>query len=755
MKKYGFKSLFFLLIVLPVFQEGLLASDEPGTRLPLPEFSHKSGFYQSAIYLHLSTSIAGADIFYTLDGSEPDPANLNGTTFRYKNMWQQRPNDPAGIFLYDSYKTLVYTSFITISDDYNTPARLANKASSFHNPPDYFPVNPIARGTVVRAITAKAGHPSSQVATHTYFILNRSRYSLPVIAINIPEKYMFDYEKGFYTPGAIFDRWRESNPNSEAGGHSDANYMQRGKEWEYPAHLTFWNSGSTVPDISQDVGIRQHGGYSRAHPMKSLRIYARSEYGKSTLEYPFFPDQEYTQYKRLILRNSGNDNRYTMLRDGLIQRVCRELNFETQDYRPAVVFINGEYWGIHNIRERYDKHYIKRVYGVDEEDLDLLTFKNTVSEGDNLHYNETIDYIEQNGLQGNIHYEYIKTRIDIENFIDYQIANIYSANTDWPGNNIDFWRKRTSSYQSHTPYGHDGRWRWMAYDMDFGFGIGVKSIAEDMMKFATETNGPGWPNPPWSTFLLRSFLENESFTADFVNRFAGLLNTSFRPERVNNLIDEYYEILEPDFPEHIARWKRPLSLRSWYIEVNFMRDFASQRPGHQWGHLMEYFNLDTVSVTLDVSSPEHGYIRINNIDILPSTPGVSKNPWPWRGTWFRGMPVTIEAVPAEGYRFSHWQGTRHAGLPVFSTDPSLTGMITACFEPVGKKVFTVYPNPVPENGTIRLPELMDVFLVNSSGIIVLSGENTLILNLEGIPPGIYILRNRQGWNSKVIITGRQ
>jgi hypothetical protein len=683
----NFTGLFLLL----TFFHGKANSD---TLLPPPQFSHASGFYQGPIALVISTDYPAANIYYTLDGSEPDPANLSGTTFRYKNTWPQKPGDPTGDFLTGIFSTLIYTEPIYILERNYDPNIVSQKASSFNYPPFYIPQAPIAKGTVVRAITARAGFTSSEVVTRTYFILDRSRYSLPVIAISTSEKNLFDYDKGIYTPGARFDKWRENNPDTNADGGKPANYHNRGDEWEYPAHFTFFDRGSGTQALSQDVGIRIHGGWSRSQPMKSLRIYARSDYGESRLNFPFFPEQDYDEYKRLILRNSGNDNPNSMFRDALIQRVCREMNIETMAYRPVVVFLNGEYWGIHNIRERYDRHYLDRVYGIEEGELDLLTGMNWSKEGDNLHYLETIGYIEENGLQDDIHYEYIKTRIDTENFIDYQIANIYSANTDWPANNIDFWRKRTTSYQPHTPYGHDGRWRWMAFDMDFGFGIWGKSPDENVMTFATATDGPGWPNPPWATFLLRSLLENESFAAAFVNRFAGLLNTSFRTERVISLIEEYKSALVPEMPEHIARWKQPVSMdhgaewqwNSWYNQVSFMHNFAIQRPGYQWGHLMEYFDLDTVSITLDVSSAGHGHIRINDIDIVPSTPGVSETPWPWTGTWFSGVPVTLVAVPAEGYMFSHWEGSTGSETPVIYADSLENISVTAHFIPSREKL---------------------------------------------------------------------
>jgi hypothetical protein len=668
-----------LLSILVTFQApGAAPASDP---LPPPAFSHPGGFYDTPFNLIIST-IEGAAIYYTLDGSEPDPENLDGISFQYKNEWVHKPGDTDGELLTCLFFTMQYDSPIPVTDRSGDNDRLSRKASTFYNPPWYFPDSTVFKGTVVKAIAVRAGNEPSPVVTHTYFVHPRARerYTLPVISISTPESHLFDYETGIYTPGAIFDEWRQRNPEREASGGTNANYWQRGDEWEVPARLSFWDTGSNFPDLDQDVGLRVHGGWSRSLPMKSLRIYARNQYGESVLSYPFFPDQDYPEYKRLVLRNSGNDNIYTLFRDALIHRVSGHMNMETQAYRPAVVFLNGEYWGIHNIRERYDKHYFKRVYGIDEEYLELMTGRFTIKEGDGQHYQETLRYIEENSLSHTEHYEYIKTRIDTENFIDYQVANIFASNIDWPGNNIDYWRKRIPEYDPDAGYGHDGRWRWMAFDMDFGFGLYTSPADHNTMEFAAASTDNGWSNPLWSTFLLRSFLENGSFRNNFINRFAGQLNTAFLPSRVDSLISLFSEALKPELPDHFYRWKRPYDMEEWHFHVTHLRNFAKERPGYQWGHLMDYFDLDTVSVTLSVSSPHHGYIRINDIDITPSTPGVAEDPYPWRGTYFSGVPVTFEAVPLEGYRFSHWEGVS-SDLPVITADPSEISMITAHFVP--------------------------------------------------------------------------
>jgi hypothetical protein len=667
-----------LLSLLIIFQApGPVFAAE---RLPGPAFSHPGGFYDTPFNL-IITATEGADIYYTLDGSEPDPENLGGSSFNYKNEWVQKPGDTDGELLTCIFITLKYDSPIPVTDRSAENDRLSRKTSTYFNPPWYFPDSTVFKGTVVKAIAVSDGHEPSPVVTHTYFIhpQARGRFTLPVIAISTPENYLFDYVTGIYTPGVIFDEWRERYPERVASGGTAANYWQRDEEWEIPARLTFWDEGSGFPDLDQDVGIRIHGGWSRSLPMKSLRVYARNQYGESVLSYPFFPDQDHSEYKRLVLRNSGNDNINTLFRDALIQRACNHLKFETQAYRPAVVFMNGEFWGIHNIRERYDKHYFNRVYGIKEESLELISGRFTVKEGDGQHYQETLQYITDNGMSQNEHYEHIKTRIDTESFIDYQLANIFVANVDWPGNNIDYWRKQTAIFDPDAGYGHDGRWRWAMFDTDFGFGL-TSPADHNTMEFAAASTGNVGSNPLWSTFLLRSFLENESFTADFLNRFAGQLNTAFLPSRIDSLISLFSETLKPEMPDHLARWRRPHDMDEWHFHITHLRNFARNRPGYQWGHLMDYFDLDTTSITLDVSSPRHGFIRINDIDITPATPGVSEDPYPWTGTYFNGVPVTFEAVPLEGYRFSHWEGAE-SQMPLFRADPSESAMIKAHFVP--------------------------------------------------------------------------
>ncbi len=651
-----------------------------------PVFSHSGGFYTNDFQLTIAAAENDSEIIYTLDGSEPDIDNISGTNYPYKNIYPQNPGDPFGEFLTGTYLSQNYVDApINIYDRSAGADSMTHKASAFLNFPYYFPDDHVYKGIVIRAKAYRPGSISSPVRTEVYFVnpLGRERFSLPVIHISTNANHFFDYYDGIYNPGIDFDTWRLNNPDANVTGGRPSNYHRRGDEAEFPAHFTYFEPGQSFPTLSQNIGFRIHGGWSRAFPMKSMRIYARGRYGPSELIHPFFTDQDYSSYRRILLRNSGNDWSFSLFRDALIQRVVRHLNFETLASRPSVLLVNGEYWGIHNIRERYDKHYLERVFGVNPNKIDYLEFDAVAKEGDNIHYLETLQYIQNNDITQNEHYGHILTRIDTKNYIDYQIANIYAANTDWPGNNIDYWRKRTNTYIPNSPYGHDGRWRWLAFDMDFGFAFihGTPSSTHNTLSFATEAGNTDWPNPDWSTFLLRNLLQNDTFRLQFINRFADLINTAFLPDRINNLITEFQERNQPEMPEHIHRWKNPESMSAWNFEINRMRHFVNTRPERQRNHILDFFGLEeSVVLKVNVYDSQQGFIRINTIDINYETPGVSENPYPWTGIYFQGVPITIKAIGYDEYEFSHWEGTDQQ-TETITGDPSEFEMVTAFFKP--------------------------------------------------------------------------
>lgn len=709
-------------------------SEGTADELSAPLFSVNSGFYNDVFTLTLTHPDPLVTILYSLDGSEPKLENMDGKTYLYKNQYEEIPGQETGDLLEESFATLTYTNPIEVIDRSVLPNKLASISSTFHQTPYYFPNQPIFKGTVVRAKAYKEGALSSETITQTYFISpeGSNRFSIPVVSISLDEEHFFDYENGIHVAGKDFDDWRIENPTVNAFW-SNANFQRSGDETEKTAHFSYFDNGNEI--INQNMGVRIHGGFSRFAPNKSLRLYARSEYGNSTFNHSFFEDSPYSSFKRLILRNSGNDVATTYFRDAFIQKTVNHLNFDTQAYQPVITFLNGEYWGILNIRERFDKHYFERVYNIVEGELDFLEYNGfLVQEGDYDHYASMLGFIESNNLSQDANFNYVNTQMDTENYTDHFIANIYARNTDWPHNNIEFWRKRTEQYDPDAPYGQDGRWRWVLKDTDFGFGAdgGPQSYEHNTLAFATAVGGDVNSNPEWSTLILRKLLENNSFKNNFINRFADLLNTTYLPERVIDIINEMKNGVEDEIVEHGQRWNSIYSLQFWNSNIDVMIEFSNQRPAHQRNHILQKFSINsTINATLDVSSAEHGSIKINTIEIKDGTPGIVGNPYPWTGIYFESIPVKLTAIASPGYTFSHWSGASNSTEEQIIITPSTDFSIQAHF---------IEGGVTPQSETIYF-WMMDNNIVNDTPLQSIdatfeeSGTASLVFNscLVGYP----------------------
>ena len=647
-----------------------------------PQFSVASGIYSAPFSLSITYPDPEATIFYTLDGSEPNPENLGGTTYSYKNSYAEFPENTSGELFYNTFTTLTYDHPIEISDRSTLPNKIASISTTFHNDPYYIPQNPIAKSTVVRALVYKNGALSSKPTTKNYFFseTGSSAFTIPVASISIDENALFDYEKGINVSGKKFDDWRAANPEGDAM-ISDNNYLASGDAAEVKGNFSYYING--VEKISQDLGFRTHGGFTRIYPNKSLRMYARSEYGKSSLDFAFFNDRPFDSYKTIILRNSGNDVTLTYFRDAFIQRMNAHLHVETQAYQPTITFLNGEYWGLLNLRERYDKHYFKRIYNIETDALDFLEYNGyIVQEGDYEHYSALLNYLETNDLSDETNYNYVTTQLDPENFADFYIANIYARNTDWPHNNVEFWRKKTTAYEPDAPYGQDGRWRWVLKDMDYGFGYagGTESYEHNTLAFASSTGGDINTNPEWSTFVFRKLLENNTFKTNFINRFADLMNTTYLPERANGIIAEMKAGIEAEIPQHGQRWQSFTTFSDWLNNIRTMSEFANKRREFQRNQIRDKFRIaKNIDANLNLSDPEAGYININTIAVKEGTDGIVANPYPWTGIYFSNIPVTLKAVANNGYTFSHWEGASESTNPEITLNEADSFNITAVF----------------------------------------------------------------------------
>jgi len=415
----------------------------------------------------------------------------------------------------------------------------------------------IDKTTVVRAKTFAPGVLPSPATNDSFFIDDRP--ALTVLSIMIDPHDFTDPHEGIYSRG---DKASDQFP------YLGANFWQ---DIEKPIHLQLFEPGGRL-GFSRDLGISIGGQYSRAMPQKTFNVFARDRYGYDVIEYPLFPEHGVTTFKAITLRTSGQDATLTKMRDIMMTSLLSETDLDYQRYRLAVVYINGEYWGLYEIRERINEHFIAYRHDVDPAKVDLLQANWTVRAGTSDHYMALREFVKRNDLGRGENYEYVKTQMDVENYIDFLIAQVYFANTD--SANTRFWRERVDG----------ARWRWIVYDLDWGF----FTLGHNTLASLSDPEGTGW-NQNLSTVLTVKLLENDEFRRQFIERFAYHLNYTFTPERVIARIDEIAAALEPELPRHFERWGG--SMNAWYSQVERLRSFARKRPAIVLRHIQSKFGL--------------------------------------------------------------------------------------------------------------------------------------------------------------------
>ena len=633
----------------------------------LPTFSHEGGFYSEDFYLTITPQL-NTVVYYTLDGSEPHSNSLiyheplliettyiepTGQEILIQNQIPAHQEDPVPLYP---------ISFIrTGSQKWNSPTE------------------PIFKATILKVKAIHSSGQESNVVTQSYFVDPDifEKYSFPIISITTDINNLYGYRTGINIPGIFYDPTIEETSNQNRTG----NYFQTGIEWEKPVFVEFFESDGTRV-IAQEAGLRIHGGLSRKYPIKSYRLYARSEYDETTyFNYSFFEDQAIDKFKRIVLRGGGQTYEYTFMGEAAAQGLLKDMNLDIQYSTPVILFMNGEYFGIRNIRDRFDDWYVQIKYNVPRKDVTILTGHGSLAEGTIVgqrHYLDMYRFITRNDMSTKRNYDQVNTLMDIDNFIDYYAAQLYFANVDWPQNNIEYWRYNTS-YSPQKTTGQDGRWRWMVFDVDAGFGASWGGYYPSYNSMERMT-GDSWKTGSMFTSLLK----NQRFKQQFINRMMDLLNTNFSSDFASHHVQDMINLYAPEMREHIAYYGYPRSYNAWLSYTNRMLEFATERPTFLIEHVKEYFNLgDTFELSVK-SNSEQGFVKVNSLSI-----GQSIDEAPWQGTYFKDNPIQLTAQPNQGYRLVGWYNESHELLSQklnYTLNPHEQTYVHAIYE-VGTQVY--------------------------------------------------------------------
>lgn len=519
---------------------------------------------------------------------------------------------PAGVFL------------ILSSDNPDAEIRYTTDGSVPADTSALYDLPIIISGTaVVSARCFGLNALPSMVEKNTYMV-QEFAIDIPVISLSTNPSNLWDPVTGIHVFGP-----EDYDPGVPFFG---ANFWE---DWEREAYVEYFDTNH-VKQMEGPVGIKIHGGWSRSAEQKSFRVQAKGKFGMEEMEYALIPDKPYIKsFKGFNLRNGGNAYGDYRFHDALIERTTRNTHADYMSYAPAIVFLNGEYWGFMEIRENLDQHYIADNHDISASDATVVSANYmgfNVINGNSDSFFALHEYATQNVPTNDAYFEEISNRLDIENYADYIIAQTYWGNGDW-----------SNGYQNNTKLWHDdrpgGKWRFMLMDMDFGMGLAGASPNDN---YIVAAGGDGFLTDQ----LYDAVIQNETFRHHFINRYADLINTEFQIDKVTAMAMEMKAEVEPIFLRHAQRWGTwPESLNDG---LNGRLNWAAERVQGARNVVETHFGLPgQVDITLDVQPAGAGRIHISTIE--PAT-----DEYPWSGVYFQGVPVRITAVENPGYTFSHW-----------------------------------------------------------------------------------------------------
>ena len=637
-----------------------------------PAFSAAGGFTSTAVTLTLTAPEPGTVVRYTLDGSEP---RADSPVYTAPLTLTSRAGEANGLSLIEGTAT-------------------TNQHTDGWKPP----VGEVRKARLVRAGAFKEGAVPSPVMSHTYFIGAEARRTdgLAVMSLMTAPEGLFDYNTGIYMLGKVFDDYVAAHPGEALTGHTPANYTQRGEAWQRECSVEFFEADGTRAWASP-AWLDIKGQSSRSFRQKSFGLDFRSETPpERAVGYPIFPGlmktgsgEPLAVFQHLRLRNCGNDWAYATMRDGFSHQLAGGLGLDLMAWRPVAVYLDGEYWGVLELREQQDPVYFAAHYGVEADEVAILNGDGSIEEGvasDSQAYLNLRTYAETHDLAQPAHLAYVEARMDVENFLRYQITEIFLGNADWPHNNTRMWRvRRPDNYAERdaVPKGHDGRWRWMLFDLDLAVAHPwAGGYGENTLAYALSGTGRPGTNAPWATSLLRALVKNPDVKAGFASMAADLLNSQYKAAWAVALVDTMQAKLEPGIAEHIGRWQsHGNSVANWVSQVRAVRTWASQRELNVRQHFSSSLALGGYApLTVDRTPAGGGEVQVNRLRINASLPGVATPVYPWRGTYFRQVPVTLSAFPAPGMEFEKWVWPAgESTSPVLSLTLAAATTVTALF----------------------------------------------------------------------------
>ena len=443
-----------------------------------------------------------------------------------------------------------------------------------------------------------------------------------------------------------------------------ANTWRRGREWEQPVHVTYIESNHRL-GFEIPAGLRVNGNEESDEPKQSLRLYFRNDYGMARLEYPLFSEhlyQDIQSYKRLLLQAGDRSGRWTLLDEQLVSDVASEIGGRATQGRFVRLFLNGAPWGIYRLSERIDRFFLEDNFDIQSADL---IRNGNIEEGDGQHWDDLMVWLATHNLADENNYAYIQTRIDIDDFTDYVILQMYFG-------------LAAELFSAARPRVGNGRWFWLYGDTDIDL-----TRNRDRASILLKPSQAGY-NAAELSLLLQRLLENPDYHTRFTGRVADLLNTTLASESVETHIDRLAAQLRPDVAYEKTRWP---SQTDWEQNIATLRNVVHHRTEEVRQQVITGLGLrGTAHLRFETTPENGGDVFVNGIR-TPSSP--------WSGLYFLDTDVQVIAVPHSGYVFDGWEGEQmNAASPFITITVDGPRTFVSRFSPIPKDDSALRPNDV-------------------------------------------------------------
>lgn len=600
------------------------------------------------------------DIAVGEDGDIIQPDSRQSETDRFESESEPAEENtgisfglPGGMYNEDIAVELLYPEGAEVR--FTTDGSDPTAKSTIYTEPIEINAGSKVKASTVRAAVVKDGQ-IGRIYTQSYItgadVYDRFDENTLIFVLSTDPYNLYDYEYGIAVPGKIYDDYVAEHPGEEIPYNAPGNYYMSGRESERDMYVeVFESSGKQV--ISQAAGVRVVGGYSRVVSQKSLKLIARKEYDPENgkFKYAFFDGAvtadgvPITEYDRIVLRNGANDREFAGVRDELSQQLARDYGYPTtQHTTPCAVFLNGEYYGYSWLHENYNEDYLETMFGGSKENYEIIQNTEIPEEGSEralADYGKVVEYFEKDLTDDKIFAELCEL-VDIENFMQYYAMQIFISNKDWPGNNYKIYRYYPTEGEEITSEYMDGRWRYLFFDAEFGWGL-----YGDGFRLNTISDLLSGEHMSGKSEALEALLKREDMRAMLVTTLCDMWSGAFSEE---NILSELEYLISISDSEQFYALDHGVT-SDWANRNSFeesreqIRQFAAGRERVLKKQIVKLFDIYNVYYDVKLTGSAGASAKLNTLCAEGGT---------LTSTYFSAYGVEISAEPYRGYRFVKW-----------------------------------------------------------------------------------------------------